>query len=474
MREFGRWISEFLMRGLAPNADVGPNEPWALELRNLKPTPHGAVSPPKIVMPLADGEDPVTIGGDGETATKWPYPQVLSVMWAKPEPVDVSDEGGEYTTMPHKYPGDPDSDYDADEITDEEEFKIGTNPRDPDTDNDGIPDGEELIIGTDPLNPDTDGDGIPDGEEVAAGTDPLNPEDPGSPPPLVCTYYADWGAIVYISDLSGLVDPVYNRAHVQGLSNYTQRLMPDPSGIYLWGWSGAYGLYQNNACLEYTGKTVPVYGHGCFSDDGHYVYFYGDFYRIDASNPDPDAWGAPEYLWHIELPPNYTPHHFVIDPVSDANPRLWFIETVVAGVPLRYRISCVDYPSGLNYEPVIDTSVASGYYIEPIAFDRRNGVFTVLTRTVFDDLETPTQYHLRVLDWATYAEQAVVEITTSSLPSDPSVHTDGELILLACGGAIYNFDASLNELTPPVSADWATLVLPFQNQPRRILVGDYA
>jgi S1-C subfamily serine protease len=42
-----------------------------------------------------------------------------------------------------------------------------------DSDNDGLSDGEEIKLGTDPKNPDTDGDGYTDGSEVVNGYNPL-------------------------------------------------------------------------------------------------------------------------------------------------------------------------------------------------------------------------------------------------------------------------------------------------------------
>jgi outer membrane protein OmpA-like peptidoglycan-associated protein len=72
-------------------------------------------------------------------------------------------------------------DTDGDGLLDEEELRIGTDPRNPDTDGDGLKDGEEVYTyKTDPLNPDTDGDGLKDGEEVHTYmTDPLNPDTDG-------------------------------------------------------------------------------------------------------------------------------------------------------------------------------------------------------------------------------------------------------------------------------------------------------
>jgi len=102
-------------------------------------------------------------------------------------------------------------DSDFDDLLDGEEVHIySTSPTNNDTEGDGLPDGyevtnslnpllddaaedpdiddltnlEEYEIGTDPHNPDTDGDTYTDGEEVAAGTDPLDPNDYPRPPPI--------------------------------------------------------------------------------------------------------------------------------------------------------------------------------------------------------------------------------------------------------------------------------------------------
>lgn len=58
-------------------------------------------------------------------------------------------------------------DTDGDGLTDEQEARLGTNPRDPDTDKDGLTDWEEVMVyKTDPLNPDSDFDMLSDGDEV--------------------------------------------------------------------------------------------------------------------------------------------------------------------------------------------------------------------------------------------------------------------------------------------------------------------
>ncbi|MEI7811609.1 MAG: OmpA family protein [Ignavibacteria bacterium] len=58
-------------------------------------------------------------------------------------------------------------DKDKDGLTNKEEEKLGTNPKNPDTDNDGLTDGDEVLkYKTNPLRIDTDGDGLSDYDEV--------------------------------------------------------------------------------------------------------------------------------------------------------------------------------------------------------------------------------------------------------------------------------------------------------------------
>jgi hypothetical protein len=85
----------------------------------------------------------------------------------------------------HTDPKNPDTDYDN--INDWIEVKYGMNPLamdmingcNPvaDTDEDRLYDCEERVLGTDPCILDTDGDGIPDLVELNGGTNPLVPED---------------------------------------------------------------------------------------------------------------------------------------------------------------------------------------------------------------------------------------------------------------------------------------------------------
>ena len=71
-------------------------------------------------------------------------------------------------------PGDASTDADSDNLSNLDEYLLGTDPQDDDSDDDGLKDGVELNggayvdasnTGTDPLNPDSDGDGLLDGAE---------------------------------------------------------------------------------------------------------------------------------------------------------------------------------------------------------------------------------------------------------------------------------------------------------------------
>lgn len=77
---------------------------------------------------------------------------------------------------------DSELDLDGDGLGMLEEYNCGTDPLEEDSDYDGIDDGTEIRVnGTNPLNKDTDGDGINDGDELVTGLDPLNPKTFGYP-----------------------------------------------------------------------------------------------------------------------------------------------------------------------------------------------------------------------------------------------------------------------------------------------------
>jgi len=82
----------------------------------------------------------------------------------------------------------PAADFDADGLTDQEEFNAETDPTKTDTDDDGVNDGDEVANTTDPNNPDSDNDRLSDGVETNTGifidsgntgTDPLNNDSDG-------------------------------------------------------------------------------------------------------------------------------------------------------------------------------------------------------------------------------------------------------------------------------------------------------
>ena len=102
----------------------------------------------------------------------------LPAQWEAANGLDDDDDG----TIGETNPGEKDGpngalgDPDSDDLTNAEEFALGTHPNMADTDMDDVEDGAENVTGTDPLDPDSDDDGLDDGQEVVAGTDPLDPD----------------------------------------------------------------------------------------------------------------------------------------------------------------------------------------------------------------------------------------------------------------------------------------------------------
>lgn len=75
---------------------------------------------------------------------------------------------------PHN-PVDAQEDFDRDNLTNLQEFSLGTDIRNADTDGDGLSDSSEInTTNTNPLLADTDGDLIPDGIEIQNATNPLD------------------------------------------------------------------------------------------------------------------------------------------------------------------------------------------------------------------------------------------------------------------------------------------------------------
>jgi hypothetical protein len=101
-----------------------------------------------------------------------------------------SDSDGMPDSFEEKYGLNPNSNEDAnidkdlDELTNLEEYQMGTDPSKSDTDTDGMPDGWEIRYELDPVTPsaeiDTDGDGITDLAEYKAGTNPTKKETYGN------------------------------------------------------------------------------------------------------------------------------------------------------------------------------------------------------------------------------------------------------------------------------------------------------
>lgn len=138
---------------------------------------------------------------------------------------------------------DDEDDLDGDGITNFDEIVAGTNPNSNDSDGDFLLDQEELLIGTDPNNPDTDNDGIIDSDEDAdgdnvsnvdelnAGTDPLvSDNDNGNTPsaPMECadtnSSNSDWSDNCQLQVFGDFRNSLYTLGvqrilHCQGFDN---------------------------------------------------------------------------------------------------------------------------------------------------------------------------------------------------------------------------------------------------------------
>lgn len=100
--------------------------------------------------------------------------------WLKTATIDTAKTDQEQEEEPDDQAEVESDDRDGDGLPNDWEIKYGLNPDDgsdaaKDTDFDGLTNLEEYKYKTDPKNPDTDGDGYSDGQEVKGGFDPAGP-----------------------------------------------------------------------------------------------------------------------------------------------------------------------------------------------------------------------------------------------------------------------------------------------------------
>ena len=162
---------------------------WYFVIRMPPVTPAPIPSVPSVPsvpsMPQngSNGSGGVTVPPASTTETSEPTPSeaVLPAPVTQPPPgvnipapTSVTDEPPSAPpTPPAATSTQPETDSDADGLSDRRESELGLDPANPDSDGDTLTDGDEVIkYGTNPLNRDTDKDGFEDGSEVRNGYSP--------------------------------------------------------------------------------------------------------------------------------------------------------------------------------------------------------------------------------------------------------------------------------------------------------------
>jgi hypothetical protein len=152
-----------------PNQSVGADD----RAQRYVPTPqepsHPLNVPTELLASSTDLSDPVL-----KAAFNYQPYQGTSAISATVSASTSTPAASASVQTPTGYNGAADTDGDG--LTNDQELKLGTNPKNADTDGDGLTDGEEaLTYHTDPLKADTDGDGYSDGTEVKTGYNPNGP-----------------------------------------------------------------------------------------------------------------------------------------------------------------------------------------------------------------------------------------------------------------------------------------------------------
>ncbi|MEP4077690.1 hypothetical protein [Haloferula sp.] len=152
----------------------------------VDPTLGGAEPASDAEATFVDGSNAVAsgirLGSGGTGQTLWDD-LVVTTSWAALDtvmPTDMEADGLRDSWENLFFPGDLDElesgfSWDGDDLNDDEEQAIGSNPTEEDTDDDGLEDDQETNTGifvnsddtgSDPCNADTDGDTLSDGDEV--------------------------------------------------------------------------------------------------------------------------------------------------------------------------------------------------------------------------------------------------------------------------------------------------------------------